>query len=78
MTLPAAWARNEPDGFVRETFSVPRQEARARGKAFLKSYPMAAYMNEVERWCELPNGAIEFTLRRLRTAEKFAPSVLAA
>ena len=62
-------ARNEPDGFARETFSVPRQEARAKGKAFLKSYPKAAYMSEVERWRELPDGAIEFTMRRLWTAD---------
>jgi hypothetical protein len=35
----------------------------------LKSYPKAAYMSEVERWRELPDGAIEFTMRRLRTAD---------
>jgi hypothetical protein len=58
---------NAPDGFVRETF--PRQEARAKAKAFLKSYPKAAYMSEVEWWRELPDGAIEFTMRRLRTAD---------
>jgi len=61
-------ARNAQDGFVRET-SIPRQEARAQAKAFLKSYPKAAYMSEVERWRELPDGAIEFTMRRLRTAD---------
>ena len=54
---------------MRETFSVPRKEARAKAKAFLKSYPKAAYMSEVERWRELPDGAIEFTMRRLRTAD---------
>jgi hypothetical protein len=58
-----------PDGFVRETFSLPREEARARARAFLKSYPKAAYMSEVERWRELPGGAIEFTMRRLGTAD---------
>jgi hypothetical protein len=62
-------ARNAQDGFVRETFSLPRQEARAQAKAFLKSYPKAAYMSEVERWRELPDGAIEFTMRWLRTAD---------
>jgi hypothetical protein len=58
-----------PDGFIRETFSLPREEARARARAFLKSYPKAAYMSEVERWRELPDGAIEFTMRGLRTAD---------
>jgi hypothetical protein len=60
---------NFSDGFVRETFSLPREEARARAKAFLTSYPKAAYMSEVEGWRELPGGWIEFTMRRLRTAD---------
>jgi hypothetical protein len=59
----------QPDGYVRETFSLPRELARAKAKALLKSYPKAAYMTEVERWRELPDGAIEFTMRRLRTAD---------
>ena len=63
-------ARQErPDGFVRETFSLPREQARAKARAFLKSYPNAAYMSEVERWRELPDGSIEFTMRRLRSAD---------
>lgn len=61
--------RNEPDGFVRKTFSLPREQARAKAQIFLKSYPKAAYMSEVERWRELRNGAIGFTVRRLRTAD---------
>jgi hypothetical protein len=52
------------DGFVRET----RDEARVQASTFLKSYPKAAYMSVVERWRELP-GAIEFAMRRRRTAE---------
>jgi hypothetical protein len=54
---------------VRETFALPRQEARAKARAFLEKYPQAAYMSEVESWRELPNGEIEFTMRRLRTAD---------
>ena len=61
--------RRQPDGYVRETFSLPREQARVKAKAFLKSYPKAAYMSEVEQWRELPDGAIEFTMRRLRTAD---------
>jgi hypothetical protein len=48
-----------PDGFVRETFALPREEARAKARAFLEKYPQAAYMSEVESWRELPNGGIE-------------------
>jgi hypothetical protein len=61
--------RGDADGFVRATFSLPREQAPAKAKAFLRSYPKAANMSEVERWRELPDGIIEFTMRRLRTAE---------
>ncbi len=57
------------DGFVRETFLLPRQEAREMARAFLKKFPKAAYMTEVERWRELPGDGIEFTMRRLPTAD---------
>ena len=59
----------QPDGYVRETFSLPREQARANAKAFLRSYPKAACMSEVERPRELLDSAIEFTMRRLRTAD---------
>jgi hypothetical protein len=57
------------DGFLRETFSLPRQEAREKARAFLKSYPKEAYMTEVEHWRELPGDTIEFTIRRLPSAD---------
>ena len=61
--------RAAPDGFIRETFSLPRDEARDKARAFFKKFPKAAYMSEVERWRELPGDAIEFTMRRLPTAD---------
>ncbi len=61
--------RREDDGFVRETFVLPRADARLRARAFLDRYPSAAYMSEVERWRVTPSGDIEFTMRRLRTAD---------
>ena len=57
------------DGFVRETFTLPREAARARARDFLNRYPKEAYMSSVERWRELPDGAIEFTMRRLTSAD---------
>jgi hypothetical protein len=57
------------DGFVRETFTLPRLAARARARAFLDRYPAAGYMSKVESWRELPCGDIEFTMRRLRSAD---------
>jgi hypothetical protein len=57
------------DGYVRETFTEPRETARKTARAFLDRFPKQAYMSEVERWRELPGGDIEFTMRRLRTAD---------
>ncbi len=63
-------ARRQPDdGFLRETFTLPRAEARSTARDFLTRFPKAAYMSEVERWRELPDGDIEFTMRRLRSAD---------
>jgi hypothetical protein len=61
--------RKRDDGFLRETFTQPRDTARKTARAFLDRFPKQAYMTEVERWRELPDGAIEFTIRRLRTAD---------
>jgi hypothetical protein len=57
------------DGFLRETFTLPRETARLKARDFLKRYPKAGYMSEVESWRELPGGEIEFTMRRLPTAD---------
>jgi hypothetical protein len=61
--------RLRDDGFVRETFVQARDDARRTARAFLERFPKQAYMSEVERWRETPDGAIEFTMRRLRTAD---------
>jgi hypothetical protein len=34
-----------------------------------RRYPKAAYMTEIEQWRELPDGRIEFTMRRLPSAD---------
>jgi hypothetical protein len=57
------------DGFVRETFTLPRLAARARARAFLDRWPAGGYMSKVESWRELPGGDIEFTMRRLKSAD---------
>jgi hypothetical protein len=62
--------RAQPDdGFVRETFTLPRLAARAQARAFLDRFPAAGYMSKVESWRELPGGDIEFTMRRLKSAD---------
>ncbi|PWT84769.1 hypothetical protein ACRQ5Q_15585 [Bradyrhizobium sp. PMVTL-01] len=57
------------DGYLRETFTLPRAAARARAEAFFARYPKAGYMSAVETWRELPGGEIEFTMRRLPSAD---------
>ena len=57
------------DGFLRETFTLPRDAARLKARDFLTRYPKAGYMSAVESWRELPGGDIEFTMRRLRSAD---------
>ena len=54
---------------LRETFTLPRLSARTKARDFLTRYPKAAYMSSVESWRELPGGDIEFTMRRLRSAD---------
>jgi hypothetical protein len=61
--------RRLDDGFIRQTFIQPRTEARETARAFLDQYPKEAYMSEVESWRELPDGEIEFTMKRLRSAD---------
>lgn len=53
----------------RETHMLPRDEARSFAKSFLKKYPKAAYWSEVESWRVLDNDIIEFTMRRLPSAD---------
>lgn len=57
------------DGFRRETFTLPRLEARDKARAVLKRFPKPAYMTEIESWRELPGDRIEFTIRRLPSAD---------
>lgn len=69
--LARAWD-NRPrsrSAFRRETFRLPRIEARAKARAFFERYPKAAYMTEIESWRVLPGDEIEFTMRRLPSAD---------
>lgn len=57
------------DGHVRETFTLPRDEARVRARLWLDRWPAAAYMSQVEAWRVTSEGEIEFTMRRLKSAD---------
>ena len=60
-TTDGAWRR--------ETFCLPRREARAKAREWFDRYPKAAYMTEIESWRELSDDRIEFVMRRLSSAD---------
>jgi hypothetical protein len=57
------------DAFRRVTFTLPREDARAKAREMFTRYPKTAYMTVIESWRELPDDRIEFTMRRLPTAD---------
>lgn len=57
------------DAWRRESFRLPRPDAREKAREFFARFPKAAYMSEIEWWRECENGEIEFTMRRLRSAD---------
>jgi hypothetical protein len=61
--------RLNSDGFVRETFRMPREAARLKARQMLEQYPKAAYWTEIESWSEYPGDEIEFTMRWLESAD---------
>jgi hypothetical protein len=61
--------RQRADAFLRDTFELPREAARAKARELFTQYPKAAYMTEIESWRELPGDRVEFTMRRLPTAD---------
>ncbi|HEX2509344.1 MAG TPA: hypothetical protein VHK66_02385 [Microvirga sp.] len=62
-------SRGRDDGWRRQTYRLPRTEAQATAREWFDRYPKAAYMTEVESWCVLDDGLIEFTMRRLPSAD---------
>ena len=57
------------DAFRRETFALPRVAAREKAREMFRRFPKAAYMTEIESWRVLPDDCIEFTVRRLPSAD---------
>jgi hypothetical protein len=57
------------DAFRRETFALPRAAAREKARELLRRFPKAAYQTEIESWRVLADDRIEFTVRRLPSAD---------
>ena len=59
--------RRELDGaLLRETFTLPVEAARLKAREILNQSAQGDYMTVVEHWRQLPDGQIEFAMRRLR------------
>ena len=56
-------------GFVRETYRLHRPQARIKAREWFDRYPKAAYWTQVESWRILDGDVVEFTMRRLPTAD---------
>lgn len=65
----AARDSNDTGLFVRETFRLERPKAREKAQEWFDQWPKAAYWTEVESWRPLEDDRIEFTMRRLPTAD---------
>ncbi|QKV17090.1 hypothetical protein [Oricola thermophila] len=62
-------AKLRTDSFVRETYRLERRDARRKAREWFDRYPKAAYWTQVESWRVLDGDVIEFTMRRLPTAD---------
>ena len=65
---PAESSGPVSDTWRRETYRLPREQARETARQWFDRYPEAAYLTKVESWRVLDDGLIEFTMRRLPTA----------
>ena len=59
----------QDNSWRRETYCLPRPQAREKALEWFERYPNSAYMTEIEFWRELADGRIEFTIRRLPSAD---------
>ena len=55
--------------FIRQTYRLNRPDARAKAQEWFRDFPKAAYWTQVESWRQLDGDIIEFTMRRLPTAD---------
>ena len=53
----------------REIFILPVEAARIKAREIIGEFPDDGYTTVVENWQQLPDGLIEFTVRRLLPVE---------
>jgi hypothetical protein len=59
----------ENNDILLETFTLPLDAARRKVRAMIDNISRQGYQEIVERWRQLPDGQIEFTMRRLPVAD---------
>jgi hypothetical protein len=52
-----------------EIFTLPIDAARVKARAIIDQFPQRGYAAVIENWHQLADGQIEFTTRRLPTAD---------
>jgi hypothetical protein len=61
--------KTENDDAVLETFTLPLEAARLTARDIIGDISRRGHRRIVERWRQLPDGRIEFSMRRLPVAE---------
>jgi hypothetical protein len=61
--------RAEPGDMVPQTLRLPVDAARTKAREIINQCRQGDCMTVVEQWRQLPDGHIEFTMRRLRVAD---------
>jgi hypothetical protein len=62
-------AKGKGDHPSHETITLPLHEARFKARQLLDECPAANYVRIVENWRQLPDGQIQFTVRRVLAAD---------
>lgn len=57
------------DSYRRQKYELPRDLARATAKDWFRKFPRATYDTTVESWRVTKDDMVEFTMRRLPTAD---------
>jgi hypothetical protein len=57
------------DGYFRKTFTMPLSDARTKARDIMREPPIDGLMSIVENWWQMLDGQIQFTMRRLPTAD---------
>jgi hypothetical protein len=59
----------DDDGSLRDIYTLPLNAARLKARQILNEYPTGGHVTILENWRQLPDGQIEFTMRRLPAAD---------